>query len=224
MPSDDLPGRPPRLKEGGVAFLAVTDVTRFGAFVDWGKPKELLVPYAEQTCDMRVGQRYAIGLTVDDAGRPAGTMRVSEMLRSKGDFAPDQWVDGEAWRNEPEIGLFVIVERAFVGLVPASEPHSLSRGETARFRVAHVLPDKKIELSLRALAHEELEGDAERVLDVLAKPGAPRLGDRSSPEEIRAVFGLSKKAFKRAVGRLLRQKDVTIDADGVVLVGPRGSR
>jgi hypothetical protein len=164
----------------------VTDVTRFGAFVDWGKPKELLVPYAEQTCDMRVGQRYAIGLTVDDAGRPAGTMRVSEMLRSKGDFAPDQWVDGEAWRNEPEIGLFVIVERAFVGLVPASEPHSLSRGETARFRVAHVLPDKKIELSLRALAHEELEGDAERVLDVLAKPGAPRLGDRSSPEEIRS--------------------------------------
>jgi uncharacterized protein len=226
MPFDDPPGRPSRqrLNVGDVAFLAVTDVTRFGAFVDWGLPKELLVPYAEQTCDMHVGQRYAIGVIVDDAGRPAGTMRVSEMLRSTGDFTLDQWVGGEAWRNEPDIGLFVIVERTFLGLLPVSEPHPLSRGDSARFRVSHVLPDKKIELSLRALAHEELRSDAQRVLDVLAKPGAPRLGDRSSPEAIRSAFGLSKKAFKRAVGRLLKQKDVTLDPEGFVLVGSRGAR
>jgi hypothetical protein len=84
--------------------------------------------------------------------------------------------------------------------------------------VAHLLPDRKIELSLRALSHEELAGDAEKILKVLARQGAVRLGDRSSPEEIRAAFGLSKKAFKRAVGRLLKQKDVAIDPDGVVRV------
>jgi len=216
------PKRPSaKLELGEVAFLAVTDVTRFGAFVDWGKPKELLVPYGEQTSEMRVGERYAIGLFEDDIGRLAGTMRVSEMLRATGDFAVDEWVEGEAWRNEPEIGLFVIVQRRHVGLLPASEPHPLSRGECARFRVTHVLPDKKIELSLRAHSHEELHSDAEKILKALRARSALKIGDRSSPDEIRAAFGLSKKAFKRAVGHLLKQKEVSIGPDGVVRVLPR---
>jgi len=212
---------PPKIERGEVAFLAVTDVTRFGAFVDWGMPKELLVPHAEQTCEVRVGERHPIGVLLDDTGRLVGTMRVSEMLRAKGDFAVDEWVEGEAWRSVPGLGVFVIVQRKYVGLLPASEPHALTRGESARFRVTHVLPDKKIELSLRALAHEELDRDARKVLEVLSRPGTPRLGDRSSPEEIRASFGLSKKAFKRAVGRLLKQRDVDVDPEGFVTVGPR---
>jgi predicted RNA-binding protein (virulence factor B family) len=170
---------------------------------------------------MRVGERYAIGLFEDGIGRLAGTMRVSEMLRATGDFAVDEWVEGEAWRNEPEIGLFVIVQRKHVGLLPASEPHPLSRGEGARFRVTHVLPDKKIELSLRAHSHEELHGDAEKILKTLRARTALSLGDRSSPDEIRAAFGLSKKAFKRAVGHLLKQKEVSVGPDGVVRVLPR---
>jgi predicted RNA-binding protein (virulence factor B family) len=131
----------------------------------------------------------------------------------------DEWVDGEAWRNDPEIGLFVIVERAFVGLVPIGEPHSLSRGEAARFRVSNVLPDGKIELSLRGHAHEELANDAKKILDVLTRPGGPKnIGDKSSPDEIRDVFGLSKKAFKRAVGRLLKERAVSIGEDGRLVV------
>jgi uncharacterized protein len=108
------------------------------------------------------------------------------------------------------------VERAFVGLVPATEPHGLRRGEVARFRVASVLPDGKIVLSLRQHAYQEVAGDAARILAVLARPGAPRVGDRSSPERLRELFGLSKKAFKRAVGRLLKEGAVTIDDDGFV--------
>jgi predicted RNA-binding protein (virulence factor B family) len=210
-----------KVKPGEVAFLTVTDVTRFGAFVAQGMPKDLLVPYAEQTCEMRVGERHAIGVFMDGRGRLAGTMRVSEMLRAKGDFALDQWVEGEAWRSEPEIGLFVIVRRRYVGLLPASEPHALSRGDSARFRVTHVLPDKKIELSLRALAHVELHGDAQKILEVLSRPSTPKRGDRSTPDEIRATFGLSKKAFKRAVGRLLKRGEVDIDSEGVVTLGSR---
>lgn len=204
----------PRLGLGQVAFLEVTDVTRIGAFVDWGLPKELLVPHAEQACPMLVGERYAIGLYVDGSGRLAGTMRVSEMLRQRRAFDPGEWVMGEAWRDEPGIGLFVIVERMYVGLVPGDEPHGLARGAQARFRVANVLADGKIELSLRGLAHQELEGDAEKILAKLALPGVPRVGDRSSPDEIRRLFGLSKKAFKRAVGRLLRERAVTVDEEG----------
>ncbi|MDF2696456.1 MAG: binding domain protein [Labilithrix sp.] len=211
-----------KLELGEVAFLEVTELTRYGAFVDWGMAKELLVPFAEQTADMRPGSRYAIGLYMDDSGRLAGTMRVSEMLRSGGsedvEWKEDEWVAGEAWRNEPEIGLFVIVERAFVGLVPRTEPHSLSRGEAARFRVTNILPDGKIELSLRGHAHEELESDATAILEALSRPKAPKIGDKSSPDEIREAFGISKKAFKRAVGRLLKEHAVEIGPDGMLVV------
>lgn len=217
----DSEGRPlatpriPKVELGEVAFLEVTSTTDFGAFVDWGLAKDLLVPFAQQTTELYVGARQPIGLYIDDTGRLAGTMRVSEMLGGgRVEWQLDEWVEGEAWRNEPEIGLFVIVERAFVGLVPASEPHSLSRGQAARFRVSNVLPDGKIELSLRGHAHEELANDAQKILSVLGRPGAPRVGDKSSPDDIRDAFGLSKKAFKRAAGRLLRERSVTIDDEG----------
>lgn len=215
--------RTAKLEIGEVAFLEVTDVTRFGAFVDWGMPKQLLVPFAEQTADMQPGQRHAIGLYLDDSGRFAGTMKVSEMLargRHDVEWREDEWVEGEAWRNDPEIGLFVIVERAFVGLVPYTEPHSLSRGEAAKFRVTNILRDGRIELSLRKHAHEELADDASAILRALQRPDAPRLGDKSSPDEIRDAFGISKKAFKRAVGRLLKEGSVVIDQGGAFALAP----
>jgi hypothetical protein len=220
LDSDDRPIatlRRPRITLGEVAFLTVTEVTRFGAFVDIGLRKDLLVPFAEQTCEMRAGERYAVGLFIDETGRLAGTMRVSEMLRDvPSDIALDEWIEGEAWRADPEIGVFVILERSFVGLVPASEPNTLSRGQAGRFRVANILPDGKIELSLRGHAHEEVESDARKILAHVSRPGAARVGDRSSPDEIRRLLGLSKKAFKRAAGHLLKQRSVTIDRDGFV--------
>lgn len=213
--------RAPHLELGEVGFLEVTSVTAYGAFVDWGMPKELLVPLAEQTAPMKRGERYAVGVVVDRTGRLGATMRVSEMLRERGKFVTGEWVEGVAWRNDPKLGLFVIVERRYVGLVPRREPHSLGRGQTAQFRVAIVHGDGKIELSLRARAHEAQADDAKKILDVLtalAKKGK-RVGDKSDPEELRELFGLSKKAFKRGVGKLLKDGAVTVDRDGFVRVG-----
>lgn len=220
----DSEGRPlattsePKLAMGEVAFLRVSAITSFGAFMDWGLPKELLVPLREQTGELRVGDRQPTGLYVDEeTGRLTGTMRVSELLdKDTRDFDQDQWVEGEAWRRDPEIGVFVIVERTHLGLLPAHETHSLRRGDAARFRITNILPDGKMELSLRGHAHEELNDDAEHVLACLKRPGAPPLGDRSSPEQISEYFGLSKKAFKRAVGRLLKDGKVELTADGHV--------
>ncbi len=214
--------RPPKLELSEVAFLRVSATTRGGAFVDWGLDPDLLVPFEEQTAELHAGQRHPFGLYLDEGGRLAATMRVSEMLDEPGgQFRAGEWVEGEAWRNEPGLGVFVIVERGFVGLLPEGEPHALSRGEAASFRVARVLPDGKIRLSLRGLASEEIDDDAARVLAVLARPGAPRLGDRSSPEQIRAVFGLSKKAFKRAAGRLLKRGEAEIDPRGFLMLRER---
>ena len=218
----DSEGRPlattkmPRVTLGEVAFMKVTERTQIGAFVDWGLPKELLVPFAEETTEMHPGERYAIGLYVDGTGRLAGTMRVAEML-GKPDLEAGSWVEGEAWRLVPELGLFVIVEKRCVGLLPKHEHHSLSRGEAARFRVSHVHADGKIELSLRGHAHDELESDAAKIFADLCKGDAAPLSERASPEDIRARFGLSKKAFKRAVGRLLAARKVDIDARGNIV-------
>jgi uncharacterized protein len=223
----DSEGRPiatlrtPKLELGQVAFLQVTACTQFGAFVDWGLQKELLVPFAQQTKELRVGEHQPVGLYVDPSGRLAASMRITEMLEPRASgFQRGEWVDGEAWRNSPAIGLFVIVQRRFVGLVPKHEPHALARGQAARFRVAELFEDGKLELSLRAHAHVELASDAEKVLARLSA-GTPPVGDGSSPEQIRKLFGLSKKAFKRALGNLLRRRLIRIDEAGVVVLLPK---
>lgn len=204
-----------------MAFLRITGVTHFGAFADWGRPKDLLVPLAQQTGPIEVGARLAIGLVLDGRGRPTGTQRVSELLATPRDMVQNDWVEGEAWRDEPGVGLFVILRRRYLARVPATEPHRLQPGDAARFRVVTILPDGKVALSLRHPAVDEIETDAQAVLAVLARPHPPRVGDASSPEEIRAVFGISKKAFKRAVGRLLKQGAVRIDEEGTVQRLPR---
>ena len=221
LDSEDRPlatTRTPKLSLGEVCFLRVTSCTSFGAFVDWGLAKELLVPFKEQTRELHVGSREPIGVYLDDSGRLAGTMRVAELLDLEpSNFSEDQWLEGEAWRNDPEVGLFAILERRFLGMVPASEPHRLTRGQAARFRVSHLHADGKVELSLRGHAHEELENDAETVLRIIAKPGALPVSDRSSPEQLRELFGLSKKAFKQALGTLYRKRHIRLERDGIEL-------
>ncbi len=217
-------GREPCLEPGEVAFLTVTGVTSFGAFVEWGPPKDLIVPNAEIVDEIRVGERHPIGLFVDVQGRPTGTMRVRELLDGTGRFDLDEWVQGEAWRKEPGIGVFVIVEKRYVGLLPEAEPCTLGRGDAGRFRIAHVHADGKIELTMRGLAHEERDADAERVLAVLTKEPSLRVSDRSDPEVIREKFALSKKAFKRAVGGLLKRSAVAFDESGNILVSRENPR
>lgn len=90
------------------------------------------------------------------------------------------------------------------------------RRKVVQFRVARLLADGKVEPSLRVPAHEQIAADAEGVLLVLSRPGAPKDGDRSNPDQIRSRFGLSKKASKRAVGRLLKLGAAAIDQDGLV--------
>lgn len=212
------PGEPqPKLALGEVGFLRVTDVVPFGAFMDWGMPKDLLVPLAEQLDHMQKDETYAVGVIKDDQGRFTGTQRIAAMLRQPPPFAVDDWVQGEAWRKEPKLGVFVIVEKRYLGLLPESEPHELERGSVAKFRISQVLIDGKIQLSLRRTAYEELADDAERVLTRL-KLGNCRVRDATDPDFIRAQFGLSKKAYKRAVGRLLKQGLVCFDDQGYVLV------
>ena len=219
----DSQGRPiatvreAKLELHQVAFLDVTEVNKVGAFVDWGLAKELLVPFKEQTRELKPGEQHPIALYIDSSGRMAGTMRIREMLGVLPHaYALDAWVEGEAWRNEPGVGMFAILDKTQIGLLPAHEPHRLSRGEKAQFRIAHVHPDGHVELSLRAHAHEAIDGDAEHIHKALSANKTMQVSDKSPPEEIEKHFALSKKAFKRAVGKLLRGGRVRMERDGTI--------
>lgn len=209
----------PFLVWGEVRFLEVTSETDMGVFVDWGLPKELLVPKREQPIRMRIGERYPIALQLDRQGRLLGTGNVAELLHKEpAEFEEGQWVAGEAWRNDPNIGLFVILAGKWVGLLPKAEPHRQKRGQESQYRISHVLPDGKLELSLRGSGVAELPGDVELVYDVLTSRPNLRVGDESSPDQIREVFGISKKAFKRALGVLLKRGQIEFDAKGFARV------
>ena len=220
LDSEDRPiatTREPLLSLGQVAFLRVSDLTPIGAFMDWGLAKDLLLPYGEHTRDIHVGERHPVGLTVDNTGRLLGTMRVTEMLKERPPFKVGEWVHGEAWRKEPELGAFVIVERQYVGLLPLEEAAAMTRGQPASFRVTRVQRDGKIDLSLRREPRDQAADDADLILAYLDREDACSIGDGSSPERIRELFGFGKKTFKRAVGRLLRQGVVEINGDGFLV-------
>lgn len=204
----------PRIVKGEVCFLTVKDLTSFGAFFDWGLAKDLLVPVAEQTQRLRIGESHPVSLYVDSSGRLAGTMKVSERLSNGGPFQKQQWLQGECWRKDPELGMFVILEKKYIGLLPAYEPSQMKKGERGKFRVVLIHPDGKIVLSRRGTVYQELEKDASLILERLKKPHAPKMSDSMSPEQIKLLFGISKKAFKRAVGTLLKKRLVQMDEDG----------
>ena len=139
-------------------------------------------------------------------------MKVAKLLRPSGGLKVDDWVSGVAYRMEPNTGLFVILQQKFVAVVPKSEVHALRIGEHAQFRVSRVLPDGKVELSLRKVSREAVLDDEQKVLEVLSRTPRPALGDASPPETIQRLLGLSKKAFKRAAQKLLAEgRIVTVE-------------
>lgn len=220
LDSEDRPiatTREPLVSLGQVAFLKVSDLTPIGAFMDWGLAKDLLLPYGEHTRDIHIGERHPVGLTVDNTGRLLGTMRVTEMLKERPPFKVGDWVHGEAWRKEAELGAFIIVERQYVGLLPIEEAAAMTRGQPGSFRVTRVQTDGKIDLSLRRETRDQIADDADVILAYLDRADASSVGDRSSPERVREIFGFGKKSFKRAVGRLLKQGVVMIDEGGFVV-------
>ncbi|MFM7203770.1 MAG: S1-like domain-containing RNA-binding protein [Myxococcota bacterium] len=209
----------PTLLPGEVGFLEVVDSTPFGFFLSWGLSRDLLLPFKETLGPLEVGQKVAVTPYIDSSGRLAATAQLSQQL-DQGEYELNERLKGLVWRTEPEIGTFVILDKHALALLPAAEPHSLTPGEIHVFRVSRVLPDGKVEVSLRGLRHEEVEQDAEKLLQYLTQPNARPLSDSSDPEWVREVMGLSKKAVKRAAGRLMKLDKLHLDGKGNYRLGP----
>jgi predicted RNA-binding protein (virulence factor B family) len=202
----------PALQVGEVALLKARQVTKIGAFMDWGLEKDLLLPYHEQTTRIVEGKEYLVALYVDKSSRLCATMKVYHYLSTRTPYGMGDTVKGRVYEISRNFGVFVAVDDKYSALIPAREAKGKYRpGEVLELRVTEVKEDGKMNVSDRQKAYLQMDEDAENVLSVIDEfAGVLPFDDKASPEVIQREFGLSKNAFKRAVGRLLKEGKVEI--------------
>lgn len=209
----------PKITLDEVASLQVKDVTNIGAFLDWGLPKDLLLPYREQRVRVRKGKEYLVGLYKDKSGRLCATMQIYNYLRTDSPYKTGDRVSGIVYDLENDIGALVAVDKKYSALIPkAEEIGGIKSGDIIEARVVRVREDGKLDLSLKERPDKQIENDARTIVARLQeKGGTLPLQDNSSPEQIRTELGISKAAFKRAVGRLLKEKTINLGVEGIEL-------
>ena len=203
----------PKITLGELAVLEVADVGRVGAFLDWGLEKDLLLPFKEQTVKVEKGDRCLVSLYVDKSGRLCATMKVYPLLRTDSPYQKNDMVRGTVYGISREFGVFVAVDDRYSALIPRREVYGrMFIGQQVEARVADVKADGKMDLSVRGRIPEQMDADAQQIMERIEKNGGCLpFTDKADPERIKMEFGMSKAAFKRAVGRLLKQGKVTID-------------
>ena len=203
----------PKITLGELAVLEVADVGRVGAFLDWGLEKDLLLPFKEQTVKVEKGDRCLVSLYVDKSGRLCATMKVYPLLRTDSPYQKNDMVRGTVYGISREFGVFVAVDDRYSALIPRREVYGrMFIGQQVEARVADVKADGKMDLSVRGRIPEQMDADAQQIMERIEKNGGSLpFTDKADPERIKMEFGMSKAAFKRAVGRLLKQGKVTID-------------
>lgn len=202
----------PVLQVGQTAVLKVKQVTRIGAFLDWGLEKDLLLPYHEQTTRVCEGQECLVALYVDKSSRLCATMKVYHYLSTRTPYGIGDQVKGRVYEISGNFGVFVAVDDKYSALIPAREATGKYRpGEILDLRVTEVKEDGKMNVTDRQKAYLQLNEDAEMVMGVIDEfAGVLPFDDKASPEVIKREFGLSKNAFKRAVGHLLKEGKIEI--------------
>lgn len=203
----------PKITLGQLAVLEVADVGRIGAFLDWGLEKDLLLPFKEQTVKVEKGDRCLVSLYVDKSGRLCATMKVYPLLQTDSPYKKNDMVRGTVYEISREFGVFVAVDNKYSALIPRREVYGrMFIGQQIEARVTDVKADGKLDLSVRGRIPEQMDEDARIIIERISKNGGfLPFTDKAEPERIKAEFGMSKAAFKRAVGRLLKQGRITID-------------
>lgn len=211
----------PKLTLGGLAILEVIDTGKNGAFLDWGLEKDLFLPFREQTTPVKKGDSILVSLYIDKSARLCATMKVYEKLSCDSPYQKDDMVEGIVYELSDRFGVFVAVVGKYSALIPKREVyHTYRVGETIRARVAAVKDNGKIDLSVREKAFIQMDVDAAKLVEYMEKNGGRiPFTDKASPETIRGEFEMSKNEFKRAVGRLLKEKKIEIREKDIVIAG-----
>lgn len=205
---------------GELAVLEVKDTGRIGAFLDWGLPKDLLLPFREQTAKVKKGDKILVSLYVDKTGRLCATMKVYDKLRTDSPYKKNDQVEGIVYELSDNFGVFVAVDECYCALVPKREAYGeLAVGDVVHARVVKVREDGKLDLSVREKAFIQMDVDAELIMKRMEQYGGSLpFTDKADPELIKREFGISKNAFKRAVGRLLKEQKIQITEKAIEIL------
>lgn len=209
-----------KIELGKLALLQVVDTTKIGAFLDWGLDKDLLLPFEEQLGTIKKYSYHLVGLYIDKSKRLTATMKCDDYFEKDVEYQENDWVDGIIYSYESEIGAFVLIDDKYNGLLPASEINGIPKvGDKVHLRVKRIKADGKIDLTTANRAHIELNTDADVIFNILRDNGGfLRVSDKSDPKLIRKVFNMSKSQFKRALGRLYKQRKIQFKNDGIMLI------
>lgn len=210
----------PYIKIGEIKKLKVKEVNKIGAFLDWGLPKDLLLPFKEQIYEIKPGDEILVTVYIDLSDRLCATMDLYSRLSLLPPYQKDDMVKGTVYQVHEQFGAYVAVDNKYSALVPKKELFcELKPGDEIEARVLEVKEDGKLDLSLRQKAYVQMDADSALILDKLKQAGGSLpYHDKSSAEEIKEEFNLSKAAFKRVIGRLYKERAIVIEKDGIRLV------
>lgn len=208
----------PYLLLGDCAYLDVVQVNPYGAFVDWGLDKDLFVPFAEQRQRLEIGDRYLFTLLYDfETDRLFGSMKVKKVLLP----CRDKSLEGQEVEllicDEGKLGRNVIVNMRYEGLIFKDQQNlPLEQEQICKGYVAKVREDGKLDIRLEVPNDSRYDAAEQKILDTLEQnEGFLALTDKSDPDEVRAILGLSKKTFKQAIGKLYKHRRVALEPDGI---------
>lgn len=227
----------PLITLGEIKKLKVKSVSDIGAFLDWGLSRDLFLPFKEQTVKVQQEKAYLVKLYIDKTGRLAASMKIAGALKTNDTFKKGDHVKGIVYNVKKDFGVFVALYNkaildengedekqnaviTYSGLIHSSEVfENLYVGDEVTCRVVKAREDGKLDLAMRDEIPLQMEKDAEMVLDIIKSYGGKLpFNDKADAAIIKREFGISKNAFKRAVGRLYKNKLIEISDDGITLV------
>jgi uncharacterized protein len=210
----------PYIKRDGFAVLRCNEVSKHGAFLDWGMVKELFSPFKEQAFKMKKGGWYLVHCYLDEeTNRLVASSKTNHFLDNK-ELTVSQFDEVDIIVSHPsEIGMNVIVNNQHLGLIFNDDIFKdLSVGDRLKGIVKKIRDDNKIDIALGQIGYRNIEPNAEAIMHELHdNSGFLNLTDKSAPEDIKDVLQMSKKSFKKAVGTLYKQRLITIKEDGIYL-------
>lgn len=208
----------PKLTLGGYAPLTVKEIGKIGAFLDWGLEKDLFLPYKQMLGRVHEGDEILVTLYIDKSSRLCASMKgLYDLLQKDSPYKKDDMVTGRVYEFSDNFGTFVAVDDKYSARIPRHEDSSFLRiGDIIDAKVTDIKEDGKIDLTLREKAYIQMDSDSEKILELLdSYAGVLPFSEKASPEVIKRETGLSKNAFKRAIGHLYKERKVDL-SDGKI--------
>lgn len=209
----------PFVEMDGVAWLKVVSVNQAGAFLDWGIAKDLLVPFAEQDYELEAGDYCLAKVYMDEQHRIAVSTELNNFILDEVSYLKEGDKVSLVIAKKTDLGFKAVVDNAFWGVLYYNEVfQSLKEGQKLTGYIKKIREDRKVDLSLNKTGHTHVAPLTQQIMTRLEENnGHLDLSDKSSPEEINAAFGVSKKVFKHAIGVLYKERRITLTKTSITL-------